>query len=239
MSEQGDKNKKPETGQGMSEMEAKGTEANADKGAPAAGGKTGEEAQGKAKATPTGRARPASGARPRPAGAKKAEEKKPEEPSPMQPLLEQFVARIKEGCHPEAVVEAYINRPSGHIPTLVIDRAHWSEVARFLKEDEALAFDYMRNLSSVDYETHLEVCYQLVSFAHQHQVAVRVKVDREEAVLPTVSHVWAAAGWNEREAYDLMGIHFTDHSDLRRILLPDDWVGHPLRKDYEPLDKEV
>jgi NADH-quinone oxidoreductase subunit C len=167
------------------------------------------------------------------------EEKKPEEPSPMQPLLERFVARIKEKGYSEAVAEAYINRPSRHIPTLVIHREHWEPVAQLLKEDETLAFDYLRNLSSVDYETHLEICYQLVSFTHQHHIAVRVKVDREESLMPTVSHLWAAADWNEREVFDLMGIHFTGHPDLRRILLPDDWVGHPLRKDYEPLDKEV
>lgn len=202
-------------------------------------GKSTEEKTIAPKATAsTGRARPVAGARPRPAAGRKAAEKQPEEPSPMQPLLDRFVARIKEE-YPEAVEEAYINRPSGHIPTLVIRREYWGEVAQLLKEDASLAFDYLRNLSSVDYETHLEVCYQFLSFTHRHSVAIRVKVDREESVLPTVSHLWAAADWNEREAFDLMGIRFAGHPDLRRILLPDDWVGYPLRKDYEPLDKEV
>jgi NADH-quinone oxidoreductase subunit C len=185
-----------------------------------------------------GRARPAAGARPRPAAAaKKAAE--PEEPSPMQPLLDKFVSIIKEKVSPESVEEALINRPSGHVPTLVVRREHWLDVARLLRDDPELSFDYLRLMSSVDYETHLEVVYQFYSFVHGHQLAVRVKTDREESTLPSVSGLWKAADWNEREAYDLMGIRFEGHPDLRRILLPDDWVGHPLRKDYEPLDQEV
>jgi NADH-quinone oxidoreductase subunit C len=66
-----------------------------------------------------------------------------------------------------------------------------------------------------------------------------VKTNRTAATLPSLSSIWAAANWNEREMYDLLGIHFVGHPYLKRILLPDDWVGHPLRKDYEPLDKGV
>lgn len=180
--------------------------------------------------------RPAAGARPRPAARK---EEKPPEPSPMEPLLQQFVKAIKESIHEEAVSEAYVNRASGHIPTVVVKLEHWPEVARLLKEETAFSFDYLRSLAGVDEETHMEVMYQFTSFVHQHHLAVRVKTDRENPRVPTVSHLWKAAEWNEREAFDLLGIHFEGHPDLRRILLPDDWVGHPLRKDYEQLDREV
>ncbi len=183
-----------------------------------------------------GRARPAAGAK-RPA-VKKAEEKPPE-PSPLEPVLNRFVEIIKEKAGAEAVEEAYVNRAGRHLPTLVIKRESWPAVAGLLKEDPELSFDYVRNLSGVDYETHMEVVYHLYSFAHSHQIGIRVKTDREESKMPSVSHLWKAANWNEREIYDLLGIHFEGHPNLKRILMPDDWVGHPLRKDYEPLDKEV
>lgn len=179
------------------------------------------------------RARPA--ARP---NVSKEKEKKPEEPSPLEPLLERFVKDIKEKVGEDAITESYINRASGHVPTLVVAREKWKEVAVLLKEDPAFAFDYLRVLSSVDYKTEMEVVYQFYSFKNEHQIAIRVKTDREKAEVPSVAGLWKAADWNEREAYDLMGIHFEGHPDLRRILLPDDWVGYPLRKDYESLDKE-
>jgi NADH-quinone oxidoreductase subunit C len=162
-----------------------------------------ESREGKEKTVPkvpraqaAGRARPAPGDRPRPAAKK--EEEKPLPPSPMQPLLDRFVALVKEKVGAEAVEEAYINRPSGHVPTLVIRREHWEKTAELLRYDPELAFDYLRNLSGVDYQTHMEVEYQFLSFTNKHQVAVRVKTDREEASLPSVARLWKAADWNER-----------------------------------------
>ena len=171
--------------------------------------------------------------------AAKKEEKKPEEPSPLEPVLKHFQKEIIEKAGEDAVAEAYINRAGGHIPTLVIAKEKWLEVATLLKEDPLFSFDYLRNLSTVDYKNEIEVVYQFYSFKKNQQIAIRVKTDREEAKVPSVAHLWKAADWNEREAYDLMGVHFEGHPNLKRILLPDDWVGHPLRKDYEPLDKEV
>jgi NADH-quinone oxidoreductase subunit C len=154
-------------------------------------------------------------------------------------VLEQWVSNIAKKVSDGAIVESYLNRLNDHLPTLVIHKEYWLEVAQYLKEEKSFAFDYIRNYSGVDYETALEVVLHLTSFTHFHHVGLRVKVDREEATLPSLSAVWAAANWNEREIYDLLGIHFTGHPELKRILLPDDWVGHPLRKDYEPLDKGV
>ncbi|MFQ5730511.1 MAG: NADH-quinone oxidoreductase subunit C [Planctomycetaceae bacterium] len=131
------------------------------------------------------------------------------------------------------------------------------EVAEFLKHDERLRFDHLTNLCGVDYfepdpkkakkfdhEPHLEVVYHLYSYDHKHATVVKVKLPRwkddtegEIPELDSVAAVWAIADWHERECYDLMGVSFTGHPNLRRILCPEDWVGHPLRKDYEmPLE---
>lgn len=193
------------------------------------------DVSGSPKPVPTNRARPV-GARPRPSVKK---EEKPLEPSPKQPVLDQWVEKVKQRVAPEAVEEAYINRPTDHLPTMVIKKEYWPQLATHLKEEADWNFDYLRNLSGVDYETHFEIVYHFISLVHQHEIGIRVKIDRDEANAPSVSEIWKAADWNEREVYDLLGIHFEGHPNLKRILMPDDWVGYPLRKDYEPLDKEV
>jgi NADH-quinone oxidoreductase subunit C len=112
-----------------------------------------------------------------------------------------------------------------------------AEVAAFCKADPDLAFDNLMCLSAVDYpkETppRMEVVYHLNSYKHLHTYALKVWVPRENAAAPTVEGVWGVANWHERECWDLFGIAFTGHSDPRRILLPDDWQGHPLRKDWQ------
>lgn len=131
------------------------------------------------------------------------------------------------------------------------------DVAHFCKTDEGLAFDYLRDLEAVDWlvkdekkakklavEPHLELLYQLFSFKHRHNIVLKVKLERWKdgqqgklPEVPSVSSVWRVADWHEREAYDLMGIRFIGHPNLRRILCAEDWEGHPLRKDYEfPLE---
>jgi NADH-quinone oxidoreductase subunit C len=114
------------------------------------------------------------------------------------------------------------------------------EVAGFCKSDPALAFDNLMCLSAVDYPKEapprMEVVYHLLSYRHAHTFALKVHVPRENPVVPTVEEIWGVANWHEREAYDMFGIVFTGHSDLRRILLPDDWIGHPLRKDWQDPD---
>ncbi len=142
-------------------------------------------------------------------------------------------------------------------PWIEVAAAVIVDVARFLKHDERLQFDHLNNLTGVDYcepdpkkaakfnhPPHIEVVYHLTSYSLRHRITVKVKVARwkDEATkslpeVPTVSNVWAIADWHEREAYDLVGINFTGHPNLRRILCPEDWEGHPLRKDYEfPLE---
>lgn len=122
-------------------------------------------------------------------------------------------------------------------PCAVVAADAIADVAAFLKSEPELAFDNLMCLSAVDYpkETppRMEVVYHLLSYRHAHQFVLKVQVPREEPRLPTVEATWAVANWHEREAYDLFGIAFEGHSDLRRILLPDDWQGHPLRKDWQ------
>lgn len=163
----------------------------------------------------------------------------PKEPSPNQPLLDRLVAILKEGVGEDAVVDQFINERDGHRPYVIIHSSRWPEAALTLRDHEELRCDYLRNLSGVDQETHLEVAYHLLSLTHKSEYCVKVKTDRDQPSIPSVAPVWPTANWNEREVYDLLGIDFPGHPNLVRIMMPDDWVGHPLRKDYEPLDPEV
>jgi NADH-quinone oxidoreductase subunit C len=121
-------------------------------------------------------------------------------------------------------------------PWAVVAPEAVADVAAFSKSDPELAFDNLMCLSAVDYpkETppRMEVVYHLWSYRHSHLFVLKAMLPRESPSLPTVENVWGVANWHEREAFDLFGIAFAGHSDLRRILLPDDWIGHPLRKDW-------
>lgn len=131
------------------------------------------------------------------------------------------------------------------------------EVSKYLKEEPSLAFDYLNSVTAVDYlhtdekkaakadwEPHLEVVYHLFSMKHKHSLVLKVMLPRWKddvegniPEVPSVAEVWATADWHEREVYDLLGVNFTGHPNMRRILCPEDWVGYPLRKDYEmPLE---
>jgi NADH-quinone oxidoreductase subunit C len=121
-------------------------------------------------------------------------------------------------------------------PCVVVATDAIVEVAAFCKSDPDLAFDNLMCLSAVDYpkETppRMEVVYHVLSYSHGHTFVLKVHLPRESPVVATVESVWGVANWHEREAFDLFGILFTGHSDMRRILLPDDWEGYPLRKDW-------
>ena len=112
-------------------------------------------------------------------------------------------------------------------------------VAGALKTDPALAFDCLSSQSGVDYPKRqaIEIVLHLFSYEHRHALVVKVAVPRDAPEVATLANVWRAAIWQEREIFDLLGVVFTGHPDLRRLLLPEDWVGHPLRKDYvEPVE---
>jgi NADH-quinone oxidoreductase subunit C len=142
-------------------------------------------------------------------------------------------------------------------PYIVVEAGDLVEVCRLLRDDPRLRLEILSCISGVDYyepdpkkaakagfEPHVEVVYHLQSFTHRHRFVVKLMLPRwkdnkpgELPEVPSVTSLWAAADWHEREVFDLSGIWFTGHPDLRRILLSEDWVGHPLRKDYEfPLE---
>jgi NADH-quinone oxidoreductase subunit C len=108
------------------------------------------------------------------------------------------------------------------------------EVMRCLRDDPELRFDFLQNLTAVDWlkRDAIEIVYHLFSYPHRHEACVKVEVPRQAARLPSIAAVWPTANWLEREQFDLLGVAFDGHPDLRRILMPDDWVGHPMRKDF-------
>jgi NADH-quinone oxidoreductase subunit C len=119
-------------------------------------------------------------------------------------------------------------------PTLEVEASSLHEILSFLKTDKELGFDQLMCLSGVDYgqDKELGVTYHLCATKKATRFTVKVKVPRDRPVVPSVTGLWRTANWHEREAYDLFGITFEGHPDLRRILLPEDWEGNPLRKDY-------
>jgi NADH-quinone oxidoreductase subunit C len=108
------------------------------------------------------------------------------------------------------------------------------EVCRFMRDEAGLNFEVLSDLTALDWpkEEKIQVVYHLYSYAHKHQMVLKVDLPRANPRIATLEGVWKVANWFEREVFDLFGVIFDDHSDLRRIMLPDDWVGHPLRKDY-------
>jgi NADH-quinone oxidoreductase subunit C len=119
----------------------------------------------------------------------------------------------------------------------VIDPGVILEVCRFLRDDPQIAFDCLNNETGVDYKDRIEVVYHLFSYKYHHGCVLKVKLPRDKPVIATVESIWNAANWMEREIFDLLGVTFEGHSDMRRILMPEDWQGHPLRKDFvEPLE---
>lgn len=119
----------------------------------------------------------------------------------------------------------------------IVTRDALLEVLTFLRDDPDMAFAMLTDLTVVDYlgqTPRFEVVYQLYSLTQKHRVRIKVHVDEapEQCWVPTATALWRAAGWAEREAWDLYGVRFEGHPDLRRILMYDEFVGHPLRKDY-------
>ena len=119
-------------------------------------------------------------------------------------------------------------------PHLNVEAQSIVDVCRYLRDDPESAFEILSDLTALDLpkENKLQVVYHLFSYSRRHQIVLKVDLPREAPSVSTTEGVWKAANWLEREVFDLFGIMFEGHTDLRRIMLPEDWVGHPLRKDY-------
>ena len=160
-------------------------------------------------------------------------------------LQERFAAQIR-GSHPE-----------GLDPWIEVAADGLAEVCLYLRDEPDLHMDMLHCITGVDFfepdakkaakvtwKPHAELVYHLSSTVHRHRLVLKVVLPRwkddrdgQPPEVPSVAHVWRTADWHEREVFDLFGISFTGHPDLRRILLPEDWVGHPLRKDYQMPDQ--
>jgi len=125
-------------------------------------------------------------------------------------------------------------------PGAWIPAEHLTGICRFVAADPAFALDYLSFVTGVDYpeQKRIEVVYHLFSSQHRHELLLKVRVPRDDPRVESVTSIWRGADWHEREAYDLLGIVFEGHPNLRRIMMTDDWVGHPLRKDYIYEDPE-
>jgi len=135
----------------------------------------------------------------------------------------------------DAIVEADIEAVD---PFAIIKPEGVHECIRYLHDETGLKFDYLMSITGVDFqgireEAELGVVYHLYSYKHRHTFVIKTLVNREDPHVPTIMDLYDAANFQEREAFDLFGIIFDGHSDLRRILLPPQWEGHPMRKDWE------
>jgi NADH-quinone oxidoreductase subunit C len=156
--------------------------------------------------------------------------------------IEAIYSRIQSELSADCILSTHFEATQ---PYLVVAPEYLVRLAFFLRDTEGLYFDYLNSLAGVDYgtkENKLAVVYHLYSLTKGHSLVLKCHLPRtvEAATsngyplphLPSVSKVWRAADWHERETYDLLGIMFTEREDLNRMFLPDDWEGYPLRKDY-------
>jgi NADH-quinone oxidoreductase subunit C len=143
-----------------------------------------------------------------------------------------LVALLQDAV-PGASIEA---APSVDLQTTIyVSRDHLPAIARLLRDRDDLAFAFLAEVTAADYwprEPRFEVVYILVSIAHRARLRLKVRLNADDAHVATLSDVWPAANWLEREVWDLFGITFDGHPDPRRLLMPEDWEGYPLRKDY-------
>lgn len=115
-----------------------------------------------------------------------------------------------------------------------VDAGSWLSIAKQLRNDDSLLFDYMFCLTCIDWKTHLTMVYHLESTQHRHIIVIKSKLDSSKPEIESVSHIWRTADFHEREVYEMFGVNFLNHPDLRLLILPDGWEGrNPLRKVFE------
>ncbi len=147
--------------------------------------------------------------------------------------FEEIISKLK-GQFGESIITSVDEMASPK--AIMIDSGNLLKVMKYLHSSEGLYFDSLSCITGLDNgaeSNSMEVIYNLYSIPYNHHLMVKVIVNRENPSIDSLESVWKTADWQEREVYDLLGILFNNHPDLRRILLPADWEGHPLRKDYE------
>ena len=132
------------------------------------------------------------------------------------------------------LLPAAIFEESGEWLNINIEPKDWLPFAKQLRVDEQLFFDYLFCLTCIDWKTHLTMVYHLTSTKYRHNIVVKSKLDRNNPEIETVNHIWGTAEFHEREVYEMFGVKFLNHPDLRLLILPDGWEGkNPMRKDFE------
>lgn len=156
----------------------------------------------------------------------------PQAAAPAKAIQSRLLAELQQ-TNPDwitEIIEAY-----GEV-TAIVPRTHIAEVCSYLKTSSEGEFNFLSDICGADRgveeEPRFEVNYHLFSISKHHRVRLKVLLNEDDAHVPTVTGVWKTANWHERETFDLFGVVFDGHPDLRRILLPDDWEGHALRKDF-------
>jgi len=146
-------------------------------------------------------------------------------------MTAQDISNILKNKFGDSIIEAKLDVIQ---PWIRIVPEKTKEICLYLRDEAGLQFDYLSCLSGMDYNNgNFGVVYHLASMVHKHKIVLKVNCTTDHLHVQSVSSVWGTANWHEREVFDLFGILFDEHPDLRRILLPDDWEGYPLRKDYK------
>lgn len=141
---------------------------------------------------------------------------------------EELKTKITE-LHPAAAFDE-----SGEWLNINVEPADWLTVAGKLRNEDSLFFDYLFCLTCIDFKTHLTMVYHLSSTKFRHNIVIKAKLDILKPEIETVSHIWKTANFHEREVYEMFGVHFLNHPDLRLLILPDGWEGkNPMRKEFE------
>jgi len=194
--------------------------------------------ESKAPQSPEGSKPEVSGSSPSPsaAAASPSTPAKPPAPAPLQVPLDNELSRRYRGCFGAGILDALEDRKQS---ILIVDAAQVLEIARYSRDEEK--FDLLEDYAAVDWprrEKRFDLVAQLYSFTHNTRLRLKIPLGVEEEP-PTLVPIWPVANWLEREIFDLFGIAFHGHPNLKRILLPDEWQGHPLRKDYDILQQDT
>ncbi|ASS73859.1 hypothetical protein CIG75_01965 [Tumebacillus algifaecis] len=165
-----------------------------------------------------------------------------ETPEPVDPRIESATAKLEllkgkitAQFGADVIEEAFLAKFQ---PSFVIKNESWPAVVEYLKVTDELSFVYPEAMAGTDHmaKGYCEVYLYVHSFVLDMDVALKVRTPRDEAAIPSVAHIFSGVNWEEREIFDLVGIKFPGHPDMRRIMLEDHWQGHPLRKDYVVMD---